>query len=463
MKGNNGVKFALVIIIIGILTCLTFTGLTINGNRIIKSAGDMRTGIDIRGGVSAKLAPSGLNRQPTKEELNTVVSLINHRLDRKSIFDANVVPDFTNGRVIVDIPWRANETSYEPNTLIKETIVMAKLTFQEVRAANAEELKTDSKVPKFMYMGQNYVKVGEVVLTGDKDVKSATVEADPTNGVQVKLVLQSSGVQKFSDVTAKLAPDTEGGTSKGQIGIFMDEDLVSAPNVSAHISDGTAIISGGFDQASAADLADKINSGNLPFKLEAPQVNVISPTLGQNALDVSVYALITALILVSLFMLIYYRLPGILATIALLGHTVLQLLFISNTGITITLPGIAGIILTIGMGVDANVIIFERVKEELRNGKTLRAAIDIGFKRAFNAVFDANMTTLIASIMLILFGTGSIKSFGITLGLGVVLSFLTAVIASRIMLKSVADLDIAKHHWLYGVKLDKKVVKEAGI
>ena len=149
-------------------------------------------------------------------------------------------------------------------------------------------------------------------------------------------------------------------------------------------------------------------------------------------------------------MLFCYRVPGIIANIALLAHTVIQLLVLSWLGISITLPGIAGIILSIGMGVDANVIIFARIKEELKNGKTLSASIDVGFKKAFAAVFDANMTSLIAAVVLYIFGSGPIQSFALTLGLGVVLSFLTAVTASRIMIQSVSGVNITKHRWLYG-------------
>jgi len=452
MKGNNMWKFIVVILVVGILTYLAFAGLTINGVKYIKSAYDIRTGIDIRGGVSAKLyPPDTLKRKPTSDELDTVVSLINHRLDRKGILDKNVVADKVNGIVIVDIPWKANETNYDPDALINETIQMAKLTFWEV--------VPDAK-GKYTEEGTNstYNRVGDKPILEGIDVKDASVQTDNTTGnVGVTLDLKSSGVDKFAAATTRLAP------TRGQIGIFMDESLISAPSVNEPITNGSASITGNFDAKTAGDLADKIRSGNLPYQLVARQVNNISPTLGQNALEVSVYAMIVALILVWLFMLLYYRLPGMLANIALLGHTVLQLLFISWTGITITLPGIAGIILTIGMGVDANVIIFERIKEELRNGKTLRAAIDVGFRRAFSAVFDANMTTLIAAAVLFKFGSGPIQSFAITLGLGVILSFVTAVTASRIMLKSAADLDIAKHHWLYGVKTGKNDVKEARV
>jgi preprotein translocase subunit SecD len=204
--------------------------------------------------------------------------------------------------------------------------------------------------------------------------------------------------------------------------------------------------------AQSKDLAETINAGALPFNLTAVEKKSISPILGKNALNVSLKAGVVALLLVWLFMLVYYRLPGILANIALLLHTVIQIQFIAYNHITLTLPGIAGIILTIGMGVDANVIIFERIKEELKNGKTLRAAIDVGFKRAFAAILDANITTTITGLVLWYFGSGPVKSFAITLIIGVLLSFFTAITASRILLKSVSDVNIAKHRWLYGAK-----------
>jgi preprotein translocase subunit SecD len=260
--------------------------------------------------------------------------------------------------------------------------------------------------------------------------------------MEVSLTLTSSAAKKFAEATGRLIGKP--------IAIFMDNLLISAPTVQSQISGGKCVITGKFTAAEAGELASTIKSGALPFKLEPKQVDSVSPTLGQSALNVIVMAGIVALILVWLFMLLYYRLPGILANIALLAHTVIQLLVISWLGLTMTLPGIAGIILTIGMGVDANVIIFERIKEELRNGKTLRASIDVGFKRAFTAILDANMTTLISAAVLYFFGTGAIKNFAITLGLGVALSFLTAVVVSRIMLRSVANVNIAKHHWLYG-------------
>lgn len=435
MKGNNGVKFFTVILITGILTWMVLASPTIFGFKI-KGLSDLNTGIDIRGGVSATLsAPEGV--KPTADQMETQKAIIRKRLDSKQIFDSTITPETNNTRLAIQIPWRQGETDFNAEKLIKETIQTAVLTFREV---------DESKVDK----DGNYLSIDKIVLKGT-DIKKAGV--DPQTN-EVTLELNSEGAKSFAEVTARLAP------TQGKIAIFLDETLVSAPSVQSAITNGNAVITGQRTAEEAGNLASLINSGALPFKLNVLAVDSISPTLGKSAYDISLLAMGASIILVWLFMFFYYRLMGFLANIALLTHTVIQILFLSVIGYTVTLPGIAGIILTIGMGVDANVIIFERIKEELRNGKTLRAAIDVGFKRAFTAVLDANITTLIASVVLWMFGSGPIKSFAVILFIGVALSFLTAVVASRILLKSVSDLNIAKHPWLYGVKLKDKQTKE---
>ena len=199
-------------------------------------------------------------------------------------------------------------------------------------------------------------------------------------------------------------------------------------------------------------MANYIKYGALPFAMTAKEINSITPILGESALNVTLRAALVAFILVILFMMIRYRLPGIVASIALIGLVASEIFWISAFNASITLPGIAGIILTIGMGVDANVIIYERIKEELRRGIGLQEAIDIGFKRAFSAILDANVTTLISGGALYIVGSGPIKGFALTLIIGVIMSFFTAIIVVKFILKALASVKVFKNKWLYGVK-----------
>ncbi len=441
MKGNSGFKFFLVIAVIAILTFITFSG-NFFGIKIPGSVYDIRQGIDINGGISATLyAVTTDNSKPTQDELDAARNVIEKRLDALNILDRSVSTDVDRGAVLLEMPWKAGEKNFDPDKAIQEIGKTALLTFQEV-----DPSKIDSN--GYYIADEENKPTGKVLLEG-KYVESATPQKNPNGGMEVALKFDAEGTKLFADATQKLLHKP--------IAIYMDDHFISAPTVSAHITNGEGVITlgnrtGDEAVAEARDLAETIRSGSIPFKLDAKQVNGISPMIGDASLEITVKAAIVAFILVCIFMILYYRLPGILACIALWGHTILQLLFISWLGITITLPGLAGIILTIGMGVDANIIIFERIKEELRSGKTLRAAIDVGFKRAFSAILDANVTTLIAAAVLYVFGTGALLSFAYTLGIGVLLSFLTAITVSRIMIKSVADLNFAKNHWLYGVK-----------
>lgn len=443
MRGSNAVKFFSILIITGILTWITAFGSIIGFD--IPGARDIRPGIDIQGGVDARLyAVTEDGSLPSEKDLNAAKYTIEKRLDAQNIFDRIVTTDIQKGYLLVQIPHKKGE-KFDPQKSIEEIGKTALLTFQEV--------DENKKAEDGTYLPADPSKEDEkkrIILQGT-DVVDATAElAGDGSGYEVSLKLSTEGAQKFSEATGRLI--------NKPIAIFMDNDQISAPVVQSKIDGGTARITLGgtkseAQQAEAKNLAGLIKSGSLPFKLEAKQVNNISPTLGSNALTISIDAFVVAFILICLFMLVYYRLPGFIACIALFLHTILELLALSWLHITVTLPGIAGLILTIGMAVDANVIIFERVKEELRNGKTLHSAIDVGFKRAFAAVLDGNVTTLISALVLLKFGTGPIQSFAYTLGIGVILSFLTAVTATRLMLKAVSDLDIAKHPVLYGVRL----------
>lgn len=426
MKGNNWVKFILVILVIGVLSYLAFYGQSVG----VPSINEMRLGIDIKGGISTTLyadLPEG--KKPTADELNSARAVIERRLDNKGIFDRNITTEYENNRIIVEIPYKAGEKNTNPQAAIDELGKTALLTFQEVD----ENLKDENG---------RYKPTGKIIIQGEQ-VSGTGVETDPQTGeVVVRLELNKEGTEKFAEATGRLLGKP--------IAIFMDENYIVAPTVQAHITNGVAVINGQRNAEEAGELADTIRSGALPFRLVARDLNSITPLLGEGALKVAINAGILAFILVFLFMLIYYRLPGILANIALFGLVITELCVLSWLGISLTLPGIAGIILSVGMGVDANVIIFERIKEELRSGKTLRAAIDVGFKRAFTAILDGNVTTLIVAVVLYWLGTGPIKGFAVTLGLGVALSFLTAITASRIMLKAISGINMAKNRWMYG-------------
>lgn len=451
MRGSNAVKFFSILVITGILTWIaafgSFAGFDIPG------AEDIRPGIDIQGGVDAKLyAITSDGKLPSEKDLDSARFTIEKRLDSKNIFDRVVTVDYAKGYVLVQIPHKKGE-AFDPQKSIEEIGKTALLTFQEV-----DETKKNSDGT---YIPADPAKEDEkkrIILQGT-DIVDATAEPSQEGaGFQISLKMSDAGTKKFAEATARLVGKP--------IAIFMDNKQISAPVVDEPIPNGTARIRLNGDvksqQTEAKELAGLIKSGALPFKLEAKQVNNISPTLGSNALSVSIDAFVVAFILICLFMVGYYRLPGFIAAIALFLHTVMELLALSWLHITVTLPGIAGLILTIGMAVDANVIIFERIKEEIRGGKTLRAAIDVGFKRAFSAVLDGNVTTIIAALVLLKFGTGPIQSFAYTLLIGVILSFITAVTATRLMLNAVSDLDIAKHPVLYGVSARLKGGKANG-
>lgn len=388
------------------------------GSFNLKGANEMRFGIDIRGGVAATYTPKDLNGTPTAEQLAKAKTIIETRMDAQNITDREVTVDDAHGSVIVRFPWKSDDTNFDPQAAIKELGETALLTFKDPD--------------------------GNVVLEG-ADVKKSYASTSQSDGsFVVNLELTTDGATKFSDATGRLVGKA--------ISIYMDETEISSPTVETQITDGNAIITGQKSLKEAKALAEKINAGSLPFAMEANDAQIISPTLGRNALKVMEEAGLLAFLLVCIFMLLYYRLPGFVACIALVLQVVGQLLALSLPQFTLTLPGIAGVILSMGMGVDANVIIAERIKEELNAGKTLRSAISLGFDRAFSAVFDGNITTLIVAVVLIALGSGSLLSFGYTLLTGVLMNFVSGVTASRLMTSSLSEYKALQKPWFYGAR-----------
>jgi SecD/SecF fusion protein len=448
------------------LSILTFSVLTTFGiatyygdNRTIwiKGVQDIRWGIDIRGGVDVTFTPDpAYAEQVTHDEIDAAESVIITRMISKNITDYETYKDYNSQRIIVRFPWQAGDTNFDPKSAVDELGETALLTFYE-----GEE------------------QAGEPVLTG-ADVRSASAQWQPGPGgargeFVVALELHDSGTTKFSESTAQLAQ------TQGVISIWMDDIMISAPRVNTHIATGSAQItgggSGGFEQEEAKELADKINGGALPFKLVTDSFSTISPTLGENARDAMAIAGAIAFVIMCAFMIIRYKLLGVVSSFGLAGQLFGALAVISGffrvfDSFTLTIPGIAGIILSIGMGIDANVITFERIKEEIRSGKTLDGAVQTGYKRAFSAIFDGNITMIIVAFILMgAFGTpdslagtllapiffmfgpspaGAIYSFGYTLIIGVILNFIFGIFASRLMTYSLIKFKGLRKLTLYG-------------
>lgn len=410
-------RFFAVALLTAALLFVAVFGLHI-GTVWIKGANEMRFGIDIRGGVDATFEPRDLGRAPAVDELEAARSIIETRMDAANITDRDVTIDKTSGKILVRFPWKSNEADFDPQKAVSELGQTAHLTFRDPN--------------------------GKVVLEGGDVKKSYAMISQLDQKPMVVLELSTEGADRFAEATGRLIGQS--------ISIYMDDTYISSAIVETQIMGGEASITriAGMEEASL--LANQINSGSLPFSLVAKNCNIISPTLGSNALDVMVMAGKTALVLVCLFMLVYYRLPGLVACIALLLQVSGQLLALSVPQFTLTLAGIAGLILSIGMGVDANVIIAERIKEEINGGKSLRASIDAGFDKAFSSVLDGNITVIIVAFILIKFGSGALLSFGYTLVTGVIMNFIAGVTASRIMISSLAAFESLRRPQYFGAR-----------
>lgn len=294
---------------------------------------------------------------------------------------------------------------------------------------------------------------GKVVLTGS-DLKDAKAQVSQGNQPVVGLEFSDEGGKKFADLTARNVGK--------KIAIELDGEVLTAPVVQEAITGGHAQISGSRNVEEAEHLAILLRSGSLPVKIEVLENRTVGPTLGQDSKDKSIKAFSIGIVGVFVFMLLFYRLAGVVADIALLLYVMLLLLVMRYLGATLTLPGIAGIILSVGMAVDANVLIFERFKEEIKKGKTLRSAMDSGFSRAIVTILDSNLTTIMAAAVLFYLGTGPIKGFAVTLALGTLLSMFTAVTVTKILMRFLIYSNITKSLFLFGAKApktDKEVAK----
>lgn len=421
---NSVCSFVLMLLLVVLVTTVAVFGI---GAFNLPGAFDddaISKGLDLVGGSSITyVAQPDENAEnfDMATALDTVESMLRQRLDTLGYTEATIAKMGTD-RIRVEIPGID-----DPEDALKKLGSTAKLEF------------LDSS--------------GNVILEG-KDVKEAvanygqTSESSMGSQYYVSLTFNDSGRQKFADATEKMAKLAS--SSKNYIDIELDGENISRASVSYRIDSDSCMISGNFTKDEAVYLAELISSGQLPVVLREIELRYVGPTLGSEALASSIKAGLIGTLIVMLFMILVYRLPGLVSAIALVSYISIFAILIIVFKVNLSLPGIAGIILTIGMAVDSNVVIYERIKEELNTGKSTRAAVKSGFSRAFSAILDSNVTTIIASVVLWYFGTGAVRGFAITLFIGVVVSLFTALCVTRVLLNSVTNMGAGR--WLLGAR-----------
>ncbi|MDX2215698.1 MAG: protein translocase subunit SecD [Oculatellaceae cyanobacterium bins.114] len=412
-----------------------------------------RLGLDLQGGTQLTLQVKTTPAVPviTPEKLEGVQQVVENRVNGLGVSEA-VVQTVGEDQLLVQLPGVS-----DPEQAERVLGGTAQLDFRSQRQGTEAQLGIEFQVRQDLLAEQERLKESsdqeaiaknqeslrrsdqaiaalfdKTELTGDK---LKTAYAAPLNGDtwQVGLEFNDQGAAEFAELTKSIA-----GTGRG-LGIFLDDRLLSAPTVEARyaetgITGGGASITGGFNSERAIDLSVQLMGGALPVPVEVVENRTVGATLGRDSIQSSIYAGLGGLLLVLIFMAVYYRLPGIIADLALVIYATLTFATFNLLGVTLTLPGIAGFILSIGMAVDANVLIFERMREELRAGKTLYRSVESGFYRAFSSILDSNVTTLIACAALFWLGAGLVKGFALTLAIGVGMSMFTAITCSRTLL-----------------------------
>lgn len=407
MKKRSLVGIIVTFILIALLCFVVINGFSV-GIYEVKPLNGIQQGLDLTGGVYTVYQATDTSVDNFDEKMDGAMLVLRDRLDAKGFTEATVTKQGTD-RIRVEIPINSTSEIQDPNEVAEFIGTPAKLEFVDPN--------------------------GNTVLEGS-DIASAQAGQNPqTLEYVVSFELTQAGAEKFAAATEEFLKQT--------ISITIDGETISAPKVDSIIADGKGQITGNFTAESAQDLAMQIESGALPLDLQEIEVRSISATLGAGALQNSIMAGLIGLAILFAFILIYYRLPGLVACMALVAYVCFVLLLLGSVpGVQLTLPGIAGIILGIGMAVDANVIIFERFKEEFRSGKTLRTSFNGGFQKAFVTILDSNVTTLICAIVLAAFGTGTLKSFAYTLIISIVVSMISALAITRGILKMFINLNI---------------------
>ena len=448
MKKNKGVVTLIVTVLV--MAALGFVSIWGIGTEKAGSAAGIKQGLDLAGGVSITYQVVG-DENPSTEDMDDTIYKLQQRVQGYST-EAQVYKEGTD-RINIEIPGVSDANSIledlgRPGALyfIAQTDAQGNQNYSYTGAGatgyslnkTIEELQAD----------------GSIVLEGtDVEAADGGSGSDSLGNSQfvVDLVFTSAGASKFADATTKAFANNQ------SIGIYYDGDFISVPNVEAALTDGRAQISGMTSFEEAERIASQIRIGGLKLELEELRSNVVGAQLGEEAVRTSLLAALIGLVIIALFMIVVYRIPGLASVLALIIYTCLIVICLNIFELTLTLPGIAGIILSIGMAVDANVIIFARIREEITVGKTVRNAIDTGFQKALSAIVDGNVTTLIAALVLGIKGSGTVKGFAYTLGLGIVLSMFTALFVTRQILKAFFAVGL-KDVKYYGTNKEKGTV-----
>ena len=442
---NNKTKGALqILLVVVLIAAFAYVAVAGIGGAHKGKAQNIRLGLDLKGGVSVTYQANKAN--PTDQEMDDTVYKMQKRVEDVST-EAAVYKEGSN-RITIDIPGVSN--SAEILKKLGNAGSLQFIMYSDLKAKNGGTSPAEGDEVTF---DKKNVKLDGSMI---KEAKAATEQDQSTGATEnvVEVTFNSKGSKKFGEITEA--------NVGSQMAIVYDNKLVSAPTIKSAITEGKCTISGGFEKFSEAEeLASTLRIGALPLELTNIHDNVVGATLGSEALRTSLIAGVIGLILVILFMIVMYRLPGVASSIALIFYVGAMLLILNGLNVTLTLPGIAGIVLSIGMAVDANCIIFTRIREELASGKTVASSIKIGFSKALSAIIDGNITTLIAAFVLYLKGSGTVKGFAYTLMIGIILSLFTAMVVTRYILYSLYALGL-KSEKLYGRAKERKSIDFIG-
>lgn len=442
MKKSRAIITLLILALL--LGCFGYTAAVGIGSNGSGSAASINLGLDLEGGVSITYQAVG-DETPSKEDMADTIYKLQKRVEGYST--EAVVYQEGDDRINIEIPGVS-----DANAILEELGKPGSLYF--IKETAADGTQNYEPYSRTMYKSiETLEEEGSIVLVGT-DVKDAQARSyqDSMQNTQicVELTLTDEGAVKFAEATSEAY-------SKGEtIAIYYDNAIVSAPSVNSVISDGMAQITGGFDVEEANQLASTIRIGGLKIQLEELHSKIVGAQLGEEAISTSVKAALVGFILIVVFMIAVYYVSGLAASLALGLYVELMIILLDAFDITLTLPGIAGIILSIGMAVDGNIIIFARIKEELKAGKTVRSAIKLGYGRATSAIIDGNVTTLIAAVVLYLRGSGTIKGFAVTLAIGIVLSVISSLLICRFIMLAAYNLGFDKEKY-YGKLKDVKI------